>query len=213
VADGVITISGDRKMERTDESDNVIRVESFHGTFTRSFVLPDDIDAKGIQAEAKDGVLRIRVPKTKTKKAEPMAIEVHLITATVTNPLFLAGVVIVAGFVGTRYWQPRSSLAYFAIQLAGFVTGRGLLLVGGVVPYRPGVGSSERMRLSVSDLEIIWWLGGAWLTVGFLRAFVVLGRQPRESKLVQDLLAGLVYLAATVAIIAYQNRPLSRHFL
>jgi HSP20 family molecular chaperone IbpA len=40
-------------------------------------VLPDDIDAKGIQAEAKDGVLRIHVPKTKTKKAEPMAIEVH----------------------------------------------------------------------------------------------------------------------------------------
>src|SRR6202043_1052815 len=40
VADGVITISGDRKMERTDESENVIRVESFYGTFTRSFVLP-----------------------------------------------------------------------------------------------------------------------------------------------------------------------------
>jgi HSP20 family protein len=77
VADGVITISGDRKMERTDESENVIRVESFYGTFTRSFVLPDDIDANGIQAEAKDGVLRIHVPKTKTKKAEPMAIEVH----------------------------------------------------------------------------------------------------------------------------------------
>jgi hypothetical protein len=49
----------------------------------------------------------------------------------VTNPLFLAGVVIVAGFVGTRYWQPRSSLAYFVIQLAGFVTVTGLLLVAG----------------------------------------------------------------------------------
>ena len=120
-----------------------------------------------------------------------------------TNPLFLAGVVIVAGFVGTRYWQPGSSLAYFFIQLAGFVTVTGLLLAGGVVPYRPGVVGSERMRLFVSGLEIIWWLGAAWLTVGFLRAFVVLGRQPRESKLVQDLLAGLVYVAATVAIIAY----------
>jgi hypothetical protein len=80
--------------------------------------------------------------------------------------------VIVAGFVGTRYWQPRSSLAYFVIQLAGFVTGTGLLLAGGVVPYRPGVVGSERMRLFVSGLEIIWWLGAAWLTVGFLRAFV-----------------------------------------
>ena len=120
-----------------------------------------------------------------------------------TNPLFLAGVVIVAGFVGTRYWQPGSSLGYFFIQLAGFVIVTGLLLAGGVVPYRPGVVGSERMRLLVSGLEIIWWLGAAWLTVGFLRAFVVLGRQPRESKLVQDILAGLVYLAATFAIIAY----------
>src|SRR6202030_325508 len=41
-----------------------------------------------------------------------------------------------------------------------------------------------------------------WLAVGFLRAFVVLGGQPRESKLVQDLLAALVYLAAIFAIIA-----------
>jgi HSP20 family protein len=64
-------------MERTDKSENIIRVESIYGTFTRSFVLPDDIDANGIQAETKDGVLRIHVPKSKTKKAEPMAIEVH----------------------------------------------------------------------------------------------------------------------------------------
>jgi hypothetical protein len=64
----------------------------------------------------------------------------------------------------------RSSLAYFVIQLAGFVTVTGLMLAGGVVPYRPGVVSSERLRLFVSGLEIIWWLGAAWLTVGFLRA-------------------------------------------
>jgi hypothetical protein len=82
---------------------------------------------------------------------------------------------IVAGFAGTRHWQPGSSLAYFVLQLAGFVTVTGLLLAGGVVPYRPSVGGSERMRLFVSGLEIIWWLGAAWLSVGFLRAFVVLG--------------------------------------
>jgi hypothetical protein len=99
----------------------------------------------------------------------------------VTNPLFLAGVVIVAGFVGTRYWQPRSSLAYFVIQLAGFVTVTGLLLAGGVVPYRPGVASSERMRLFVSGPGNHLVAGrGVADTVGFLRAFVVLGRQPRD---------------------------------
>jgi len=77
VADGVITISGERKSEREDKSENAIRVESMYGAFTRSFVLPDYVDAKGIHAESKDGVLRIHIPKATTKKSEPLAIEIH----------------------------------------------------------------------------------------------------------------------------------------
>jgi small-conductance mechanosensitive channel/CRP-like cAMP-binding protein len=121
----------------------------------------------------------------------------------VTDPLFLAGIVIVAGYFAARYWLGRSSLARFLIQLLVFVILTGLLLAGGVVPYRPGVAiGSEPRRLFVGALEVIWWLGAAWLAVGFLRAFVVLGQQPRESKLVQDLLAALIYLTAIFAIIA-----------
>jgi small-conductance mechanosensitive channel/CRP-like cAMP-binding protein len=132
-----------------------------------------------------------------------MTISFSSIAATATDPLFLAGVVIVAGFFGARYWEGRSSLAHFLIQLLVFVILTGLLLAGGAVPYRPGAAiGSEPRRFFVGTLEVIWWLGAAWLTVGFLRAFVVLGQQPRESKLVQDLLAALVYLTATFAIVA-----------
>ena len=60
----------------------------------------------------------------------------------------------------------------------------------------------EPRRLFVGAVEAFWWLGAAWLAVGFLRAFVVLGRQPRESKLIQDLLAALLYLTAAFAIVA-----------
>src|ERR1700716_181317 len=63
VADGIITISGERKLEREDKGENAIRIESVYG----AFALPDYADANGIHAEAKDGVLRIHVPKTKTK--------------------------------------------------------------------------------------------------------------------------------------------------
>jgi HSP20 family protein len=59
------------------EAENAIRVESMYGAFTRSFVLPDCVEANSIRAEAKDGVLRIHVPKAKTKKSDPLAIEVH----------------------------------------------------------------------------------------------------------------------------------------
>jgi HSP20 family protein len=77
VADGIITISGERKLEREDKGENAIRIESVYGAFARSFVLPDYADANGNHAETKDGLLRIHVPKTKTKKSEPVAIEVH----------------------------------------------------------------------------------------------------------------------------------------
>jgi small-conductance mechanosensitive channel/CRP-like cAMP-binding protein len=132
-----------------------------------------------------------------------MSISFSSILATATDPLFLAGVVTVAGFFGARYWQGRSSLGHFLIQLLVFVILTSLLLAGGAVPYRPGMAiGTEPRRFFLGTLEVIWWLGAAWLAVGFLRAFVVLGRQPRESKLVQDLLAALVYLAATFAIVA-----------
>ena len=52
-------------------------------------------------------------------------------------------------------------------------------------------------------MKIAWWFWAAWFLVGALRAFVVFQRSPRESKLLQDLLAGLIYLAAAFAIIAY----------
>jgi hypothetical protein len=91
----------------------------------------------------------------------------------------------------------------FPIRLLVFAVVTGLMLAGGVVPYRPGLGSGgESRRLFVGALEAFWWLGAAWLAVGFLRAFVVLERQPRESKLIQDLLAALIYLAAAFAIVA-----------
>src|ERR1700722_9576349 len=91
--------------------------------------------------------------------------------ATATDPLFLAGVVIVAGFFGARYWLDRSSLARFLVQLLVYVVLTGLLLAGGVVPYRPGAATgAEPHRLFVDALEITWWLGAAWLGVGFLGA-------------------------------------------
>lgn len=73
---GVITISGERRHEKEHKDENEIRVESFYGTFSRSFSLPDHIDPKGIRAESKDGVLRVRIPKTQVAATSPVAIEV-----------------------------------------------------------------------------------------------------------------------------------------
>lgn len=76
LADGVITISGERKHEKQSKDENEIRVESFYGTFSRSFSLPENVDAAGIKAECKDGVLRVHIPKKEPSKPQAIAIDV-----------------------------------------------------------------------------------------------------------------------------------------
>lgn len=73
---GVITISGERRHEKEQKDANEIRVESFYGTFSRSFSLPENVDAKAVRAETKDGVLRVRIPKTQAAAEKPVSIEV-----------------------------------------------------------------------------------------------------------------------------------------
>jgi HSP20 family protein len=74
---GMLTISGERRQEKKQKNENEIRVESFYGSFSRSFSLPDNVDSKAIQAESKDGVLRVRIPKTTPSKPEqPISIEI-----------------------------------------------------------------------------------------------------------------------------------------
>jgi HSP20 family protein len=74
--DGALTISGERKHEKKQKGANEIRVESFYGTFSRTFTLPQSADTKGIHAESKDGVLRVHVPKLEGVKSTATAIEV-----------------------------------------------------------------------------------------------------------------------------------------
>lgn len=73
---GVLTISGERKHEKERKDESEIRVESFYGSFSRSFYLPDNVDATGVKAESRDGVLRIRVPKKTPTKSTAIDIKV-----------------------------------------------------------------------------------------------------------------------------------------
>lgn len=75
--DNVLTISGERKREKEDKDVNEIRIESFYGTFSRSFVLLNNVDAQAIRAETKDGILRVHVPKAGVSKPKPIAIDVQ----------------------------------------------------------------------------------------------------------------------------------------
>ena len=75
--DGVLTIRGERKVEKEIKGEKMHRTERFYGTFERSFALPDDIDAKGIHAESKEGVLLVSLPRLAVEKRRPLAITIQ----------------------------------------------------------------------------------------------------------------------------------------
>ena len=75
--DGVLTIRGERKVERDEKGEKMHRVERYFGMFERSFVLPEDVDAKLIRAESKEGVLNIHLPRVAVEKARPLAISIQ----------------------------------------------------------------------------------------------------------------------------------------
>jgi HSP20 family protein len=74
VENNVLTISGERKLEFEDKKENYHRVERAYGSFSRSFSLPRLIDENKIEADYRDGVLTVRIPKH--EKAKPRQIKI-----------------------------------------------------------------------------------------------------------------------------------------
>ncbi|MBN1205405.1 MAG: Hsp20/alpha crystallin family protein [Myxococcaceae bacterium] len=70
-----LSLSGKREAEQVDESETYYCSERSYGTFTRTFTLPEGINADQIRAELKDGVLTVSVPKT--AEAQPKRISVR----------------------------------------------------------------------------------------------------------------------------------------
>lgn len=75
--DSLLSLSGERKEDKEQRGNRIHRVESSYGTFLRRFTLPVDIDEANAQAEFKDGVLRITVPKAPQKARSAHEVKVR----------------------------------------------------------------------------------------------------------------------------------------
>src|SRR5882757_5255982 len=74
--DGVLTVSGERKMERENKEGETFRSERYFGKFQRSVTLRVGVDASKVKASYKDGILSIDLPKTEEAKPKHIAINV-----------------------------------------------------------------------------------------------------------------------------------------
>jgi HSP20 family protein len=64
----LLSIRGERKFEKKVSEENYLRVERAYGSFSRSFSLPSTVDAEHINAEYRNGVLTVTLPKREESK-------------------------------------------------------------------------------------------------------------------------------------------------
>jgi small-conductance mechanosensitive channel/CRP-like cAMP-binding protein len=120
------------------------------------------------------------------------------------DPLVVAFGLMVLGGLTTHFLCQHAPFTRAIVRVVCLLLLTILLLRAGIVPYRPLPSTGSPFRDAVHGaLQVAWWLWTAWFLVSCLRAFVIVEHRPREGKLLQDLLASLIYLAAVFAIIAY----------
>lgn len=67
VDDNVLTVSGERKFDEEKTEKTYRTVQTSYGSFKRSFSLPENINAKKIEAKYNNGILEVVIPKDETK--------------------------------------------------------------------------------------------------------------------------------------------------
>jgi len=73
---GILTVEGERHQEKEETGKKFHRVERAYGKFVRRFEMPTEIDGGTAQADFKEGVLTVRLPKTVA--ARPKTIELKV---------------------------------------------------------------------------------------------------------------------------------------
>ena len=76
VDNGTLTIRGEKKLSSEVKEESVHRIERRYGTFSRSFSLPQTVDAAKVGAEYKNGVLTVRLPLREEAKPRQIKVDV-----------------------------------------------------------------------------------------------------------------------------------------
>ena len=121
-----------------------------------------------------------------------------------SNPFVQTGVLAVLGALVTHVLLRHYPARRLVFQLAFFVALTMLLYHHGIVPYEIAPDTTPAFeRFFVALAKIIWWVNGAWVLIGCTRVFLIFERRPREGRLIQDLIVGVIYLGAALSVVAY----------
>jgi HSP20 family protein len=78
VENNMLTIRGERKIEKNLSEDNYLRMERAYGSFSRSFSLPNTVNTEQIKADYRNGVLTVTLPKREDSKPKQVKVSVSV---------------------------------------------------------------------------------------------------------------------------------------
>jgi len=70
-----LSVSGKREQEHKEDTDTYHLMERSFGSFSRTFTLPDEVEADHVHAELKEGILNLTIPKRPGAKAQKVKIQ------------------------------------------------------------------------------------------------------------------------------------------
>ena len=76
ITNNTLTIRGERKFEKDVKEENYLRIERAHGSFMRSFSLPNTVSSENIRADYRNGVLTLHMAKREESKPKQIKVSV-----------------------------------------------------------------------------------------------------------------------------------------
>jgi len=115
-----------------------------------------------------------------------------------------AGQLALVGLSGIIVWHlipSRRSNTRLVVQIAFFAAMTGILVGDDLMSFQSE--AVDRTTLLVVSARLLWWIHLAWASIGLVRIYLVLERYPREARLLQDIVVGVVYLGVGLSILTF----------
>ncbi len=130
--------------------------------------------------------------------------DASILTDLAHDPLVQTGVLATAGALVTHVLLRRYPAGRLIFQFAFFAGLTALLYHHDIVPYVVAPGDTPAFeRIFLALAKIIWWVNAAWVLTSFTRIFLIFERRPHESRLMQDVVVGVIYLGGALSVLAY----------
>jgi small-conductance mechanosensitive channel len=126
------------------------------------------------------------------------------IRALVMSPLMQMNLVGLGGIIVWHLIPSRRSNTRLVVQIAFFAVMTAILIGNNLTPFKSEAAEAlDATSLLAVSARLLWWIHLAWAVIGFVRIYLVLEGRPREARLLQDIVVGVVYLSVGLSVLAF----------